>query len=312
MPNEKIVLNETRNVYLEPYFLKNSQALKHNIKRPLIVICPGGGYGFLADREAEPVAIAYNAAGFNAVVLRYGVSEHAVMPGPINDLASAIDYLYTHSDELFIDQDNIFVVGFSAGGHLATSLAVFWNDKEVLPAYQDKPYIKPKGIILGYPVIDLKSISTQFNIGVKGYPPYEQIEFDMIAPCLKVEEVFVRTNNRTFVNIETVMNGYMFNGIASEAQIQKYSLQNHVTTDTSPAFIWHGGYDKLIFAQNSLKLAAAMYEHNVPCELHLYDAGGHGLSLGTEVTKNEDWQLIPEVQNWHAMSVTWIKNQCSK
>lgn len=312
MRNEKIELNENRNVYLETYFLKNSQALKFNCKRPLIVVCPGGGYNFLSDREAEPIALAYNAAGFHAVVLRYGVNEHAVMPGPIKDLANAMDYLYNSADKFYIDKDKIFVAGFSAGGHLATSLAVYWNNAQILPEYINKPYIKPKGIILGYPVIDLKSTSTKFNIGVKGYPPYDQIEFDMIHPNLKPEDVFVRENNRTFVNIEVVMNGYMFNGIASEADIDKYSVHNHVTADSSPAFIWHGGNDKLIYPQNSLKLATAMYQHKVDCELHVYNAGGHGLSLGTEVTKNDPWELIPEVQNWHEMSVVWIKNRCEK
>lgn len=311
MKNEKIILNKQRNVYLEPYLLTNSKELKPDFRRPTIIICPGGGYKFLSDREAEPIALAYNAAGFHAVVLRYGVDEHAVMPGPVRDLANAIDYLY-NAENLYIDKENIFVAGFSAGGHLATSLAVFWNDENVLPEYKEKPYIKPKGILLGYPVIDLKSTSTKLDIGIEGYPPYEQIEFDMLHSSLQLEDVFVRADNKTYINFEIAMNAFMFNGIGTDEQIEKYSLHKQVNKDTSPAFIWHGGYDDLIYPQNSLKLATAMYEHNIDCELHIYDAGGHGLSLGTEITSNQPWELIPEVTNWFAMSVTWIKNRSEK
>lgn len=312
MQREQIILNEQRNVYMEPYLISNSSELKPNHKRPVIVICPGGGYKNLSDREAEPIARAYNAAGFHAVVLRYGVGEHAVMPGPINDLAIAIDKIYNNANEYYIDRDNIFVAGFSAGGHLAASLAVFWNDEQVLPEFTDKPYIKPKGVILGYPVIDLKATATRLDIGIEGYPPYDQIEFDMLHPNVQAEDVFVREDNKTFVNFETAMNAYMFNGIGSDELIEKYSLHKQVNKDSSPAFIWHGGYDNLIYPQNSLQLATAMYQHNVDCEIHVYDAGGHGLALATELTTNNPWELVPEVQNWLEMSVTWINNRCEK
>lgn len=309
MKCEKIWIDESREVCVDTYLLENSQELHKDIKRPTIVICPGGGYKYLSDREAEPIALKYNAAGFHAVILRYGVDPHAVMPAPVRDLASTMELLIKKSDELFIDKDNIFVAGFSAGGHLAASLSVFHNDPEVLPEFQDVPInIKPKGVILGYPVLDLKSTATALDIGIEGHPEYSEIEFDMLHPNLKPEDVFVRTADKTVVNFENAMNANMFGGLATADQIEKYSLQNQVDSETSPAFIWHGIDDGLIKPENSLKYATALQKHGINYELHVYGTGGHGLSLGNDVTSNHDWELVPEVQNWIEMSIVWIKN----
>lgn len=312
MQRNEIILNKKRNVYLETYLLSNSAELMADLKRPIIVICPGGGYKNLSDREAEPIALAYNAAGFHAVVLRYGVDEHAIMPGPIEDLAYAVDLIHSNADNYYIDKNNIFIAGFSAGGHLAASLAVFWNDENILPEYKRKGHIKPKGVILGYPVIDLKSTSTFLDIGIKDNQSLETINFDMLHPSLKPEQVFVRKEGKLYVNFEIAMNAYMFGGLATEQQIYDYSLQNHVSDKCCPAFIWHGAEDELILPQNSLKFATVMHEQGVNCELHIYASGGHGLALGSKVTSNHPWELVPEVQNWMEMSITWINNQIEK
>lgn len=307
MKCEIINLDEQRGVFLETYLLENSSELHPNIYRPLIVICPGGGYKNLSDREAEPVALKYTSAGFHAIVLRYGVDLHATMPGPIIDLASAMTYIKGMSEEWHIDNDNIFVAGFSAGGHLAASLGVFHNDSQILSGFKSED-IKPKGVILGYPVIDLNSTSTALDIGVDGYPEYDQIEFDMLHPNIDPEDIFVRVDGKTFVNFEQAMNTYMFGGRPTESQIQKYSLQNHVDSETAPAFIWHGGNDGLIFPDNSLKFAKALQANNVNYELHIYGTGDHGLALGNEVTSNNPWEYVEEVQNWIDMSIKWINN----
>ncbi len=308
MKCEKIWLDEPRNVYIETYILENSSELHKDVKRPTIIICPGGGYKNLSDREAEPVALKYNSAGFHAVVLRYGVDLHAVMPGPILDLAKTMSLVQEKTNDWYIDVDNIFVAGFSAGGHLAASLAVFHNDPEVLPEYQDVN-IKPRGVILGYPVLDLKSTSRSLDIGIKGHPALEDIDFDMHHPAIDLKDIFVQSGENTVVDFEVAMNAYLFGGYATAEQVKKYSLQNQVDCDSSPAFIWHGGNDGLILPDNSLKFAAAMQTNNVSYELHIYGTGGHGLALGNEVTSNNPWELVPEVQNWIEMSITWINNQ---
>ncbi|WOO86709.1 alpha/beta hydrolase [Mollicutes bacterium LVI A0039] len=310
MKCERIWIEKEREVYFDTYLLENSQELHKDIKRPVIVICPGGGYKNLSDREAEPVALKYNSAGFHAVVLRYGVDKHAVMPSPIQDLAKTIVHLHESSNEWFIDTNNIFVAGFSAGGHLAASLGVFHNDPEVLPEFQDGKFsIKPKGVILGYPVLDLKSTATSLDIGISGHPDYTDIEFDMLHPNIDPGEVFIRTEDKTVVNFEVAMNAYMFGGKATSTQLEKYSLQNQVDSDSSPAFIWHGGNDGLILPQNALKFSCALQENKVGYELHIYGTGDHGLALANDVTSNNPWEFVPEAQNWIDMSITWIKNQ---
>lgn len=307
---EKIWIDMQRNVYFDTYLISNSEELLPEKKRPTIIICPGGGYKNLSDREAEPIALKYNSVGFNTVVLRYGVDLNAVMPGPIKDLASTMCYLKKNADEWYIDIDNIFVVGFSAGGHLAASLAVFHNDPEVLPEYQnDVINIKPKGVVLGYPVLDLKSTSRRLDIGIQGNPEFDSIDFDMLHPNLEPKDIFIRLEDKTVIDFEVAMNAYMFGGKATDYQIEKYSLQNQVDTETSPAFIWHGVNDGLILPENSLKFAKNLNANNINYELHIYGTGDHGLSLANEVTSNNPWELVPEVQNWFEMSVKWIKNQ---
>lgn len=138
---------------LYTYLPDNYEEIDPNRKRPLVLIVPGGGYGELSRREAEAVAIRFMAAGFHAAVLRYSVAP-AEFPQALTELAWSMAYLREHSKEWGIDRDKIIVAGFSAGGHLAASLGVFWyqrflSEKTSLKAEQ----IKPNGLLLSYPVI---------------------------------------------------------------------------------------------------------------------------------------------------------------
>lgn len=125
-----------------------------NVCRPAVIVCPGGGYKYCSDREAEPVALKYAAAGFQVFVLRYTVGEKAVFPASLIDLARAIKYVRDNAEDLCVLPDRIAVCGFSAGGHLAASLGVYWNDPAVLQAVGAVGReIRPDMLILGYPVI---------------------------------------------------------------------------------------------------------------------------------------------------------------
>lgn len=309
MKCERIYLAEDQSSWFDTYLLEQSKELLPGKKRPAVLVCPGGGYQYTSDREAEPVALAFTAMGYHAFVLRYGVDGNAVLPRPIKEAAKAMAYIKERSDEWLVDENAVFVSGFSAGGHLAAALGVFWNDDELLPEYAgSRERIKPAGMILGYPVIDLKSTSTKLDIGIEGCPDYDQIEFGSWHPAIRGEDIFVRDNDRTYVNFEIAMNAYMFGGYAAEEQIQKYSLQNRVTKDTVPAFIWHGGEDNLIFPRNSMLFANALMENNVPCELHIFGSGGHGLGLANEVTANHSWEDVPECAVWVGLAGTWIRS----
>lgn len=123
-------------------------------KRPTILICPGGGYFFTSDREADPIAFQFLAMGYNAAVLRYSTTP-AKYPTALLELCNSMLLLRENADEYNIDPNQIYVLGFSAGGHLAASLGVFWKTDNSLSDYfkVDADKIKPNGLILCYPVI---------------------------------------------------------------------------------------------------------------------------------------------------------------
>lgn len=121
--------------------------------RGAVLVCPGGAYRFVSDREAEPIALQFNAAGFHAFVLYYSVAPRR-HPQPLLDLSRAMCLIRENAAAWNVCANKIAVCGFSAGGHLAASLGVHW----------DKPYIRnaqgitaglnrPDACILCYPVI---------------------------------------------------------------------------------------------------------------------------------------------------------------
>ena len=107
------------------YFLEVSKEIPCGL-RPTVVVCPGGGYGMTSDREAEPIALAYNAAGINTVVVRYSVAP-ARFPTALLEVATVVRYVREHGPEFGCDPNRIFVTGFSAGGHLTASYGNFWS-----------------------------------------------------------------------------------------------------------------------------------------------------------------------------------------
>lgn len=122
-------------------------------KRPIIVICPGGGYEFTSDREAEPIAMQLLGMGYHAAVLRYSVAP-AEYPTAILELGKSIHMIRENAIEWNVDADKILVSGFSAGGHLACSYGCFWNKPFVAEKLGvSSEVLRPNGMILGYPVI---------------------------------------------------------------------------------------------------------------------------------------------------------------
>lgn len=134
--------------YIQAY----SQAIYGSDKRPAVLILAGGGYEFVSDGEKEPVAMAYAARGFQTFTLDYSVKEKSVFPAPQREAFEAIAFLRKNADRFMIDASKIAVCGFSAGGHLAASTGVYWNDPEIntLP---DNESSRPDALVLVYPCI---------------------------------------------------------------------------------------------------------------------------------------------------------------
>ncbi len=135
------------------YLPENSGSIKPVSKRPTVVICPGGGYGITADREAEGVAFKFVAKDCNAVVVRYSCVP-ARFPCQLMEVAWAISKIRENAEEWKVDTDKIAVMGFSAGGHLAASYGTLWNRDFIKEYFSfENGENKPNGMILCYPVI---------------------------------------------------------------------------------------------------------------------------------------------------------------
>jgi len=267
MIHEKISLYPDRpHITLTIYVSEISPELR-NFKKKAVLVLPGGGYYITSDREAEPVAKAFFAAGMNAFVLRYSVKEEAVGYAPLLDAATAMKYIRDHAEEWNIDENKIVVCGFSAGGHLAASLGTLWRLDIISQTLGCKnSYIKPDGMILGYPVI---------TSGEKGHK----------GSILKLADAE--------------------NTAPTQEELDRFSIEKRVDCDTCPAFVWHTAEDDLP-VENSLYMCEALSAHKIPFELHIFPYGRHGLSTATEETAPEDGMIMPYVGRWVEMAVKWI------
>ena len=257
-------LNERKTVSLKAYLLDRIRELPFCDSRPAILILPGGGYEFVSDREAEPIALQYLARGFNAFVLTYSVGKRH--PQPLINAAWAMANIRMRYRDYHIDPDKIAVCGFSAGGHLAGLLAATWNDP-LLMRYisMPSPSFKPNAAVLCYPVV---SGVTSPHTG-----SFEQL----LGPD------------------------------PDRAELESLSLERRVTSDMPPTFLWHTADDAVVPAQNSLVLADALIKRHIPCELHLYDKGPHGLADCYKTTAMSHEYESPHCAAWVELSAEFLR-----
>ena len=251
-------------------------------KRPMIVICPGGGYEHVSPREGEAIALQFMTTGAHAAVLRYDVSgQGAGFPQHLLELAASVAYVRKHAAEYCIDPDKILVAGFSAGGHLAASLGCFWKEKWLEELMQAeigatmKDY-QPNGEILAYPVI------TSGEFAHRG----------------------------SFVKImgSEAEQGYAPLGLTAKELEEKLSLENQVTSDFPQTFMWHTFEDGAVPLENSLFFAEALRKAGVNFEYHVFPHGGHGYALATkETAMKEGKEINAQCAQWIDLFKSWMK-----
>ena len=134
------------------YVIDNSPEVDMDRRRPGVLVIPGGGYQMTSDREAEPIALKFVGAGYNAFMLRYSVAP-SVYPTALIEAAAAMHLIREHADAWHTDPDRIAVLGFSAGGHLAANLATSAGDNDITKHGYDPDAVRPNALMLGYPVI---------------------------------------------------------------------------------------------------------------------------------------------------------------
>ena len=152
----KFLGDEGRNPTLTCYLPYNLVEMgRKDEMRPCILICPGGGYAYCSEREAEPIALKFLNWGFNAFVLNYSCAPHRY-PIQLREVAAAFEELYKNADEWHCDTGKIGIIGFSAGGHLAAHYSNAYNCGVVREVFPDSK--KPNFSVLCYPVISAEEI----------------------------------------------------------------------------------------------------------------------------------------------------------
>ena len=252
---------------LYTYFLDSSIEMRPNEKRPVILMCPGGGYEMTSDREAEPMAMQFLAMGYHVAILRYSVCP-VRYPAALLHVAESVLYLKEHADEYHIDPGKIVLQGCSAGGHLAANYGVAWNSSfltKLMGMEANPEQLRVAGLLLCYPVI---------TSGEKAH-------------------------EGSFRNLL---------GEQYEEKKAELSLENRVTPDTPPTFLWHTATDETVPVENSLYFFQSCLQQGVSAELHIYPVGGHGLSLANEETcRANGIGVQKECQSWIGLAQTWLE-----
>lgn len=181
----------TNGATLYSYILDNS--LEENVSdRPVVIICPGGGYEMTSDREGEVIAMQFLAMGYHAAVLRYSVAP-ARFPVALCELGKAVLYLRENAEKWSISRDQFIMSGYSAGGHLAASFGCFWDkDWYTKLLGVDRETLRPNGMILGYPVITSKEFAHHDSIKNLLGEAYEEKRDEMSLET-QVTESFPQT-----------------------------------------------------------------------------------------------------------------------
>lgn len=228
--------------------------------RPCVLVCPGGGYHIRANHEGAPFAELFGLLGMCAGVINYRVSPNR-HPAPFADVARAIRYVRANADTLGVDPGRIALMGFSAGGHLASTVGIqpnLWVDPE--DDLSKTVSARPDRLILGYPVVSAVSGG----------------------------------HNGSFVNLLGEEPS------KDDAVRRQLSNELHVGKDAPPAFIFHTANDNVVPVPNALRLALAYAEAGVSCELHVFKEGVHGVGLAMHIPKLRSWtELMTEwMRDW--------------
>jgi len=227
---------------------------KKNSTGQAIIICPGGGYAYLAyNWEGTDVAKLLNAKGITAIVLKYRLpnSKSNITPNlsPIMDAKRAMRLVRANADKWGIKKNNIGIMGFSAGGHLASTLATHFDDGDRNSKDSiEQQSSRPDFAVLVYPVISMDKKITHMG----------------------------SHNNLIGENADAALSNL-------------YSNELQVTKQTPPTFLLHATDDKAVPVENSLRFYQALKDNGVPVEMHIFPTGGHGFGLALGKGSLESW-----------------------
>jgi acetyl esterase/lipase len=234
-------------------------AIVHHVQRPdmrvflpprtrangsAIVIYPGGGYSVLAiDHEGWQEAMWLNARGIAAIVVKYRVSDHVAansrFPVPLLDARQALRHTRANATAWGIDPTRIGVMGFSAGGHLASMMLTLTDET-----------------LAGEAGTGALATSATPNFGI------------LVYPVISMHEPWGHRGSAD--NLLAAM---------STEQRARYSTDHRVTDSTPPTILIATQDDDVVPPQNSIAFYQAMIAHHVPGALHIWERGGHGFGM---------------------------------
>ncbi len=220
---------------LTPYFPAPEKATG-----AAMIVCPGGGYGGLAEHEGKDYALWLKDQGIMAFVLKYRLGSAGYRhPIELGDAARAVRLVRATAPSLHLDPKRIGIIGSSAGGHLASTLLTHFDAGD--PNATDP--------------IDRES--SRPNLGVLCYP---------------VITMGDKTHHGSRDNL--------LGKNPSPELVELLSNELHVTKETPPCFLYHSAEDQAVPVENSLLFAQALARAGVPFDLHIYEKNKHGSGLG--------------------------------
>lgn len=265
------------NAYLTSYYASEYRIDTTAELRPIVIICPGGGWYSLSEREGEPVALKFATIGYHACVLHYSTYNHFcksdkekapytisedknyVIDKALVEFEIAYELLQINAQAKKIDINKVIVLGFSAGGQLASLFSE--RHKELMAT------------VLCYPMLDVSSV----------------FEFYKSSMC-KLDSKEILSNVFEIISIDEA----------------KHDPIKCITKDSPPHFIWHGRKDELIPPISSLNYVSVLEEKNIKYEFHLYDNVGHGISLGTKETAAKAEEISAYGSKWFKDMLHWL------
>lgn len=217
-----------------------------------VLVCPGGGYGHLAAHEGETIGEFFASHRISAAVLKYRIAPRYQHPAPLTDVTRALRALRHHADQWQMDPSRLAVMGFSAGGHLASTLSTKFDAGHAGSADPvDRHSSRPDASVLCYPVITLQ-----------GPGAHTGSRHNLIGPD------------------------------APQSQIDELSSDLHVDAQTPPTFLFHTVDDGSVPVENALLYAAALRKAGVKFEMHLYETGRHGVGLAGDPPALASWSSL--------------------
>ncbi|HTQ52966.1 MAG TPA: alpha/beta hydrolase [Bryobacteraceae bacterium] len=215
-----------------------------------VIVCPGGGYGYLAkDHEGDQIARWLNSLGVSAFLLQYRIAPRYHYPAPVLDAQRAIRFVRAHAAAYHIAPERIGIWGFSAGGHLASTTGTHFDAGDPQAADPvDRLSSRPDFMILAYPVISFTT-------------PY--------------------THRGSLRNL--------LGDNPDPKLVASLSNETQVTANTPPTFLFHTDEDHGVPAENSVLFYLALRRAGVPAELHVYARGPHGVGLASTDAVLSTW-----------------------